>query len=333
MYLLDKIKIKDNNVTITKINNMFKIKPIEIDKECKITIYSESINIIQFKLNTKLVKNIKVKYNKRSYHVKDVPHDGVLINGRLDNTIKIKMYIEFLDLCSEINIFNIENLDIKDNKDNNKIIWDKMYIINMQRRHDRKEEMIKKLKEENIDNYEFIEAVDGQTEEIQNKFNDIKQNTNIINTGHFGCLLSHIKALEKAKEEKLNSVLVLEDDIIFEKNFMRHIRRLSVPKYDLLYMGGPILELKLFLNGWGIHKEIMGTYCYLVTSNIYDVILNEWKKNIYCSDISLIYNIQSKYDVILLNDFIKTTLKDTDTSNKRSVMNNMVNRLNINLKE
>jgi hypothetical protein len=242
----------------------------------------------------------------------------------------MKITIVFVDLCSEFNIYNFNTFQI------NKFIkvqWDKIFIINLARRSDRKKIMIDRLKDAGLTNYEFIEAIDGTDEKFIKKFIKFKQNTptKIVTSGHLGCLLSHIKALEKAKDENLNSVLILEDDVIFDKNFIMRIKMTQVPKYDLLYLGGLISELKFFINGWAMSKEVMGAYSYLVPSHMYKIILHEWKKLTLCSDICLINKIQSKYNTILLNDFVKTNIQDTDTSNKHKIMTQMVNNINVNL--
>ena len=330
MYINDNLSIKRNNVSIEEINGIYKIKPKRLGEPCIITLYSDHTITCQLNFNTKLIKNIIYEYQDHIFKLNKIPFKGVLLNCQLNSEIKLKITIEYIDLCSE---FNIYNLSIKKNKHFTKVEWDKILIINLPRRTDRKASMIAKLKEQGITNYEFIEGIDGTNNSVIKFFNKLKHNseTQIINSGHFACLLSHIKSIEKAKADKLNQVLILEDDIIFDNKFISKINKIKVPDYDILYLGGLILELKFFLNGWATHNEIMGAYSYLVKSHMYDKILFEWKKLIYCSDICLISKIQSKYNVVLLNDLIKTTIIDTDTSSKNKIMENMINNLEHNL--
>jgi GR25 family glycosyltransferase involved in LPS biosynthesis len=331
MHIKD-INIHRNNVLIFIDNNTYTIKPKKIDQSCSIVLSTdyESFTTCQFSLNAKLVKQIIIEYQNKKYNINKIPFKGICINAQLSNIIFMKITINFVDLCSEFNIYNLNTYNI------NKFIkvqWDKIFIINLARRLDRKNIMINRLKETGLINYEFIDAIDGSDEHFIKKFNKFKQNTRtrIITSGHLGCLLSHIKALKKAKDENLNSVLILEDDVIFDKNFINKITMIKVPKYDLLYLGGLIDELKFFINGWALSKEVMGAYGYIVPAHMFSTILNEWKKLTMCSDICLINKIQSKYTTVLLNDLIKTNIDDTDTSNKHKAMNQMINNININL--
>lgn len=69
---------------------------------------------------------------------------------------------------------------------------DKVYIINLKRRSDRKKLIIKELTKVGIKNYEFIEAVDGNDADIKEKYRKLKKNkSKIKSAGHLGCLLSH----------------------------------------------------------------------------------------------------------------------------------------------
>jgi hypothetical protein len=56
---------------------------------------------------------------------------------------------------------SIQSIQSNNNNDTNDID-DKIKIVNLERRPDRKENMIEKLKQQNITNYEFIRAVDGR---------------------------------------------------------------------------------------------------------------------------------------------------------------------------
>lgn len=90
-----------------------------------------------------------------------------------------------------------------------------------------------------ITNYEFITGVDGLKPSIINKFNDYKNNfkTKIITSGHFACLLSHIKAIKIAKQRGYLNIMILEDDVYFCDNFIEKISKMKIPKYDMIYLG------------------------------------------------------------------------------------------------
>ncbi len=95
-----------------------------------------------------------------------------------------------------------------------------IYIINLEKRKDRKEEIIKELNKYKIDNYEFIKAIE---------FPD----------GYIGCALSHIIALDLAIKNKYDKVIILEDDFIFLKN----PNELNIEiDFDVFLLGGTIYE-------------------------------------------------------------------------------------------
>jgi hypothetical protein len=81
-------------------------------------------------------------------------------------------------------------------------IFDKILIINLEHRKDRKKEMKDELNKFLIENDKivFIDAIYNKDDRS------------------FGCTLSHLKCIEYAIENNLNNVLILEDDCCFENN-------------------------------------------------------------------------------------------------------------------
>ena len=86
---------------------------------------------------------------------------------------------------------NVDDIDI------NGLFEIKGFYINLDHRTDRKRHIEQQL--------EQIRMTDNIT-----RFNAIK-NAN----GRIGCSLSHLKCLQMAKEAKWESVMILEDDILF----------------------------------------------------------------------------------------------------------------------
>jgi GR25 family glycosyltransferase involved in LPS biosynthesis len=313
-----KQKIKDDYL-------VFKIKKYDKSLENKIIINSNNNSILQFKINCVLIKRIELIYKEQKLEYKSIPYNGLFINCEVNNDIKLEINIYPLDLSTRIHIWDlkvIDNINI-----NNKILWDKIYIINLKRREDRKILMIEKLTEEKIDNYEIIEAYDGKDIKVFENFNLIKNHTKIINSGHFGCLLSHIKAIKKAKRNNYNNIMILEDDIIFNNNFLEEIKKIKLPNYDILYLGGLISEKKVFFNGWAKVSKVMGAYGYIINKNIYDKLLDKLQNLMYCVDV-MYYKLTDEFNIYILNDLIKTNLDSSDTSKKKNKMINMINIIN-----
>jgi len=103
---------------------------------------------------------------------------------------------------------------------------DKVIIINLKHRTDRKENIIKELQRVGIKNYEFYNANKPCEEDIN------KWNPNFLNPipawfeqtggdnikykiGSLGCMLSHINIIKNCIEQNYENVLILEDDTMF----------------------------------------------------------------------------------------------------------------------
>ncbi len=327
-----KKNIKNNNYTFKAIPNSIKITDNNKQKNIKykIKISSKNNQFIQFKLNTKFVDKVIVQYDDSKYLLEKMPSEGVLLNFFINqkNFIVIKPF--FKEECARLNLFDFNFFKIDELE---QITWDKIFIINLSRRTDRKQILLERIGKEELDinSYEFIDGVDGYEPDIKSEFDEYKKSklTQIVSSGHWGCLMSHIKAIEKAKEENLDSVLILEDDVLFDKNFKLSLDTLLVPNYDMLYLGGIVSEIKFFNLGWGKCKEIMGAYAYILKNHMYGVVLEKLYQKIYCVDIAYIEYIQPNYNVLILDDIIKTNLDSSDTSYKNKVLIKLLDRTNI----
>ena len=112
--------------------------------------------------------------------------------------------------------------------------FDRVYVINLEKRVDRLVEITQKLNRLNID-FERVEAVDGYSKENIKVFEDYQKvpydshrthamekkykRKLLISPGAIGVLKSYQKIIVNAKKLGLNRILVLEDDAIFIKDF------------------------------------------------------------------------------------------------------------------
>lgn len=111
---------------------------------------------------------------------------------------------------------------------------DRIFMINLERRPDRRLKMERSFKEIGL-TVEHVPAIDGQTlsqeylEKIGVKYlrgyADPFHNRPMTR-GEVGCFLSHFWVWEKQVMHKLNEVLVLEDDIRFEPYFKKRALRI-----------------------------------------------------------------------------------------------------------
>jgi len=148
--------------------------------------------------------------------------------------------------------------------------FDKIFVINLNEATERWRIFLQELKNIGVSEEEVsrFEAIDGRS---------IPQKGTLKN-GELGCHLSHLKVLETAQRENHERILIFEDDVEFDKNFVK-----LFPKYmkelpgewDLLYFGGNHTEEPLPLS-----KNIMrviNTKCahaYAVNQRMYQSLID-----------------------------------------------------------
>ena len=114
--------------------------------------------------------------------------------------------------------------------------FDKIYVINLKRRKDRKEKLIKANPE--ID-FTFIEAIDGKQLDLNQMIQENKINhtfydpSGMVTMGIFACALSHKKAWDQALADGVENALFLEDDIYFKYSLIQN-KSLSLLYQDIL---------------------------------------------------------------------------------------------------
>ena len=128
---------------------------------------------------------------------------------------------------------------------------DKVFVINLVRRPERRERMRAALKLLRVE-YEMLAAVDGrQINESYLEELEVKMlpgwrdpwGARAITYGEIGCFLSHYFIWERVVRENLSTVIVLEDDIRFMAGFrgnlkamLEEVDSLSL-NWDLIYLG------------------------------------------------------------------------------------------------
>ncbi|KAG8448003.1 hypothetical protein GDO86_015197 [Hymenochirus boettgeri] len=136
-------------------------------------------------------------------------------------------------------------------KNPDKMGLDEIFLINLPRRPERRERMLRSLYEQEI-LCRVIDAVDGR----DLNSSDIKRlgvnllpgyydpfSGRTLTKGEVGCFLSHFKIWTEITERQIDVALVFEDDVRFEPFFKRKIIRLMEDirsadlDYDLIYIG------------------------------------------------------------------------------------------------
>ena len=124
--------------------------------------------------------------------------------------------------------------------------FNKVYLINLDRRPDRLENFKKEVEKYNLGEFERISAVDGE-------LLDTSKYNSRLKSGELGLLLTNKIIFEDAVKNNYDKILIVEDDCCFTdeiKNFDELITYLS-EDYDF------------------IKKLLSLTYNYTITSEIY----------------------------------------------------------------
>jgi GR25 family glycosyltransferase involved in LPS biosynthesis len=322
--------IKYNNMIINK-ENVNKYRISLNDNNDLIIINNNNMSTqIQFNLTINGFNNFSlenINYNNNYVILYDTVYFISFIL-ETNQEIKINFYNNKLDkdkfVILEKTSENIIN--IKD-----QISIDKVYIINLERRIDRKNKILDELKKVGITNYEFITAIDGNNSIIHKKYKELKdeKKSKLKSSGHLGCLLSHKKALNKAFADNNNQSLILEDDIFFKSNnFINELKNIIICPWKIIFLGAPIMEKKVFLNKWAHCDKFPGTYGYIIKKELIQKTLNLINNMENCIDLIFMKYLHKNDYCFILNDFVLTDIVDSDTSKKKPIFQKLIDNLN-----
>lgn len=174
--------------------------------------------------------------------------------------------------------------------------FDKIYVINLDRRPDRYEAFQKEIAKYGIENVERFSAIDGTT--------IMANNINLL-AGEIGVLQSHLEIVKKCKEEGLKNVLIMEDDVYFSDEILKLDEYMAaVPEdWEFLYFGGnhvygeppvPVNDKVLKLN------YTVALQCVAINGSIFEVVegvLPKMQKQVdaYYADLQNTFNAYGFY--------------------------------------
>ena len=133
--------------------------------------------------------------------------------------------------------------------------------INLEKRTDRKEHIEKQFQD--FEYVERVQAVDT-TGSRANK------------SGYFGCVLSHIKCLELARDRNYNNVIICEDDFEWTK---KDLTTTCPTIYFDVFMIEVLVKKKETLNDYYRILEGEHTGCYLVKKHYYQTLIDCFKES------------------------------------------------------
>lgn len=164
----------------------------------------------------------------------------------------------------------------------------KVYVISLKHRNDRREHIKALLNRYRID-FDFFEGVSSdRIMEFKNLFT--KCSFRNITSGSKGCGTSHILLWKKISEDRNNSLnIIFEDDIIFNKQFNISNLEGGLPNdFDIFYLGswnirGRDINYSISENVVSSYNPRKGLYAYAITP------MGAKKLLEYCLPINILY--------------------------------------------
>jgi len=183
--------------------------------------------------------------------------------------------------------------------------FDKIYVLNLHRRKDRLQDTTNRLDKIGI-NYEVFGATDGSVmNNVWKKF--YKENQNFTTPNYLACSISHLSIYKDAIENNYNRILILEDDILVNKNIHSIFNSIDIPNWeDIFYLGYIPLSDDQSMWTYGIinnfisnnifvPRNLWGLFAYGITVKLMMEILEDYNQNFPMEiDRYLVNNIQTR---------------------------------------
>lgn len=220
---------------------------------------------------------------------------------------------------------------------------DRLYIINMAKSTDRRENILQQLHNANIENYEFFNGIEATQADLNNYPNFSLKNPSHIRLSELGCLLSHIGIMKHALSQQYKNIMIFEDDVcILNNDFLKktetHMETLqNMGGFDVLYLGASHKQPSLTRMTTEIYKVISSNcaFAYVISESFMKELVQDysykfpfdvhWKKfdksricknKFYCiiphlinihDSVSTISNLKTNYATIIKNSQYKLT--------------------------
>ncbi len=90
-----------------------------------------------------------------------------------------------------------------------------------------------------------------------------------------GCKDSHKQVIQYAKDNNLENILVLEDDILFNENLLINMKPIIIPKnFEMFYLGYHINRGHRIADNLLEITSALTTHAYIMNKSVYDLFLN-----------------------------------------------------------
>lgn len=202
-------------------------------------------------------------------------------------------------------------------------MFEKIYIINLKDSTDKNDSMKKEMEKQNFTNYLFFEAIDGENENLDENYQFSVINhwrdpftRRTITKGEIGCALTHYWIWEEIVNHQYSSILVLEDDVVLEDNFLEKLNNIDIPKnMDFLYLGRR--EPNTNEPEQEINKDIVipsysyGSHGYILTlEGAKKLLTYNFLQNLFTLDEFLPMIYDTKYPYTIMKSYFAEALKE-----------------------
>jgi len=190
---------------------------------------------------------------------------------------------------------------------------DRTFIINLNSRVDRMNDMEKLMETLGIYNWERFPAIKPKFKnidpELYSGYNPLMKLNKKYVKGSIGCKLSHIEVIKLAKAKHYKNILILEDDVDFVGNLEYiniGIRELDhIERWDILYLGLNKAKYKEITNLVFLNKVKSGlcTHAYIVNNKSYTKIIKLLENSTKQIDVTYNENFDKLNCYIIPNQF------------------------------
>lgn len=166
-------------------------------------------------------------------------------------------------------------------------------------------------------------ACDREHPLVKEKFEELTKikkrahiNHPILKLEEMGCLVSHYKILEEAIKNKYERILIFEDDVIFNKDFYLHIKKIESLNWDIVALGASEFDPRVFPSARGnLYKPTSltcGTFGYAVNKTIMSRLFKEYSKFISPADSHLINTYRGSKSFVFYPNLVIADVTNSD---------------------
>lgn len=167
--------------------------------------------------------------------------------------------------------------------------FDKVYVLNLNRRKDRLKTSTKKLEYCEIE-FERFAAIDGSV--LQNVWETFSSKKHTLaNPNYLACAISHLSIYRDALDRGYSKILIVEDDVSIRKNANEEFSNIidNLPDWELLYLGFIPLtdnrmqwtyrEFNVVSKNIAQSKNFWGLYGYGISSELMQEVLERYNRD------------------------------------------------------